>query len=307
MQHVMKAFMKILILPIALMLSLSVNLLSAPRPGFYIPEPIQQVTFRYKMVNGLIVLPVTINDTIQLNLILDTGCRNLVLFGKRFHKLFTFDPKQVVKFSGLGNGSPLVGKLSLHNKVSIDAVLGEEIPVIVIEKQNLFAQYKQIHGVIGYDIFAKFEVEINPAIQEITFRPAATATLGNDFQRVPIRVEDSRPLIDCRVIFTKTKTHICDLMIDTGSVLGLLLKTTDIHQYDAYGKKSVLGRGLNGNIYGFTTSTEKLMVSSLEMNNLMTGIIQSEWHNYASIGMEVLKDYTLVLNYCKGYAGFRKT
>jgi Aspartyl protease len=306
MQQVMKAFMKILILPIALILLASIKVFSAPRPGFYIPEHIQQVTFRYQMINNLIVLPVTINDTIQVNLILDTGCRNLVLFGKRFQKLFQFDPKQVVKFSGLGNGNPVVGKLALNNKVSIDAVLGEEIPVIVIEKQNLFHQFKQIHGVIGYDIFTKFEVEINPKTQMITFRPAASAILGSDFRRVPIRVEDSRPLIDCRVIFTKDKTHICDLMIDTGSALGLLLKTNDIYQYDIYGKKTLLGRGLNGDIYGLTTSTEKLLVSGLEMTNLMTGIIQSEWQNYASIGMEVLKDYAMVLNYCKGYAGFRK-
>jgi hypothetical protein len=39
---------------------------------------------------------------------------------------------------------------------------------------------------------------------------------------------------------------------------------------------------------------------------VLTGIIASPWHNYASIGMDILKDYTLVLNYCKGYAGFRK-
>jgi hypothetical protein len=306
MQQVMKAFMKIFTLPMLLMLTSSINSFSAPRPGFYIPEHIQQVMLRYKMIDNLIVLPVTINDTVQVNLILDTGCRNLVLFGKRYQKLFSFAPNHVVKFSGLGQGSQVVGKLSLHNKVSIDAVLGEEIPVVVIERQNLFQQYTQIHGVIGYDIFTKFEVEINPATHEITFRPAATATLAPDFQCVPIRIEDARPLIDCRVIFTKDKTHLCDLMIDTGSALGLLLKTTDINQYEAGGKKTVLGRGLNGSIYGLTTSTEKLVVGGLEINNLMTGIIQSPWHNNASIGMEVLKDYSLVLNYCKGYAGFRK-
>lgn len=302
----MKAFMKILVLPTMLMLLVSINSFSAPRPGFYIPEPIQEVSFRYRVVNNLIVLPVTINDSIHINLILDTGCRNLVLFGKRFKKLFTFDPKQVVKFSGLGSGSPVVGKLSLHNKVSIDEVLGEEIPVIVIEKQNLFQQFTQVHGVIGYDIFTKFEVEINPLIQKITFRPAATATLSVDFKHVPIRVQDARPLIDCRVVFTKDKTHLCDLMIDTGSALGLLLKTTDMNQYDVHGKRTMLGRGLNGEIYGLTTSTEKLVVGNFEMDNLLTGIIQSPWHNYASIGMDVLKDYSMVLNYCKGYAGFKK-
>ncbi|RAV99447.1 retropepsin-like aspartic protease [Pseudochryseolinea flava] len=302
----MKAFIKFFFLPIVLVILFTFTSFSAPRPGFYIPEPIEEVSFRYKMANNLIVLPVTINDSININLILDTGCRNLVLFGKRFQKLLNFDPKKVVQFSGLGSGSAVVGKLSLHNKVSIDQVIGEEIPIVVIEKRNLFQTFDQVHGVIGYDIFTKFEVEINPSTQMITFRPAASATLSSEFQQVPIRVEDSRPLIDCRVVFTKDKTHICDLMIDTGSALGLLLKTTDIDQYSYNGRRALLGRGLNGEIHGLVTTTEKLIVSNFEMKNLSTGIIQSPWHNYASIGMDVLKDYSIVLNYCKGYAGFKK-
>jgi hypothetical protein len=228
------------------------------------------------------------------------------LFGKRFQKLFRLEPGQGVKFSGLGSGSPVYGKLSLNNKVAIDAVLGNDIPVVVVPSQNLFRNYPNVHGVIGYDIFTKFEVEINATRQNITFRPAATATLGEEFTRVPIRVEDSRPVIDCRVIFTKDKTHICDLMIDTGSALGLLLKTTDIKKYSLHGTRTVLGRGFNGDIEGMETSTERLMVDQVEMKQVPTGIIQSPWHNYASIGMDILKDYTLVLNYCKGYAGFRK-
>ena len=300
----MKAFFTIVILQVLFLLPVSGTTLSATRAGFYLPDSIREVTIHYKMVNNLILLPVTINDSVHLNLILDTGCRNLILFGKRFQKFFLFEKDQKVQFSGLGEGGPVYGRLSLENRVSIDAVLGERVPVIVVPDQNLFNS--QVHGVIGYDIFTKFEVEINPVLHCITFRPAATATLSPAFIQVPIRIEDSRPLIDCRVIFTKDKSHICDLMIDTGSSLGLLLKTTDIDHYSEHGKKTVLGRGLNGLIEGINTVTEKLIVSDLEMHSLKTGIIHSEWHNYASIGMGALKDYALVLNYCKGYAGFRK-
>jgi hypothetical protein len=36
------------------------------------------------------------------------------------------------------------------------------------------------------------------------------------------------------------------------------------------------------------------------------GIIYSPWHNYASVGMDLISAYSLVLNYCKSYAGFKK-
>jgi hypothetical protein len=302
----MKVFLRIIYFQVLLLLISGTQTFAAPRPGFYIPDNLELVSFRYRVVNNLIILPVTINDSIKVNLILDTGCRSLVLFGKRFQKLFRIAQGQAIKFSGLGSGDPVYGKLSLDNTVSIDAVIGNNIPIVVVPSQNLFQYYPNVHGVIGYDIFTKFEVEIDSKRQIITFRPAATATLGSDFTNVPIRVEDARPLIDCRVIFTKDKTHICDLMIDTGSALGLLLKTTDIKKYDVHGYRKVLGRGFNGSIEGIETVTEKLMVDQVEMNSVLTGIISSPWHNYASIGMDILKDYTLVLNYCKGYAGFRK-
>jgi hypothetical protein len=302
----MKAFLKVLTTALLLFSFLPVTFCAPTRAGFYIPDHIQEVSFRYRSIDKLIILPVIINDSIQLNLILDTGCRNLVLFGKRFQKLFTLEPDKKVQFSGLGSGRPVNGALSLKNKVSINDVLGENIPVIIIPNQNLFSVYNNVHGVIGYDIFTKFEVELNPSIQLITFRPAITASLNEDYISVPIRVTDARPIIDCRVVLDKNQTHVCDLMIDTGSTLGLLLKTTDLNDYKVYSSERVIGRGLNGDIAGFETTTEKLLLSTLEMTHLRTGIIHSPWHNHASIGMDVLKDYIFVLNYCKGYAGFRK-
>lgn len=300
----MKAFFYVVTLQVLSVLCVSGNTLPAIRAGFFLPDSIREVSMEYRMVDNLILLPFMLNDSLQVNLILDTGCRNLILFGKRFQKHFRFEQNQKIKFSGLGEGAPVYGKLSLENKVSLHEVLGLRIPVIVVPDQNLFN--KEVHGVIGYDIFSRFEVEINPILQRITFRPGAVAELAAHYIPVPIRIEDSRPLIDCRVIFTKDKQHLCDLMIDTGSSLGLLLKTTDIGSYAGHGKKTVLGRGLNGLIEGIHTTTEKLVVSGLQIHSLKTGIIHSDWHNYASLGMETLKEYTMVLNYCKGYAGFRK-
>ena len=302
----MKAFFTNFVAAYVLLVSFLPSFSAPNRAGFYIPDHIDEVSFRYKNIDELILLPVIINDSIHVNLILDTGCRNLVLFGKRFQKLFDIEPDKKVQFSGLGSGRPVNGALSLNNTVSIDKVLGEKIPVIIIPNQNLFRVYNNVHGVIGYDIFTKFEVELNPRQQLITFRPAATATLGSEYIHVPIRISDARPVIDCRVVLDKNKTHVCDLMIDTGSTLALLLKTTDLKNYSAGVTTKVLGRGLNGEIEGFETITDRLELASLEMTNLQTGIIHSPWHNHASIGMSILKEYTFALNYCKGYAGFKK-
>jgi hypothetical protein len=254
----------------------------------------------------LVVLPVVINDSIQVNLVLDTGCRNLVLFGKRFQKLFQTEPTQKVQFSGLGDGSPIHGKLSLNNKVSIQAVIGENIPLVIVPHQNLFGTFANIHGVIGYDIFIKFEVELDHAQQRITFRPAATSELSSEYEKIPLVIDDSRPLIKSQVFFENNDGHLCDLMLDTGSTLGLLMKTTDLTKFPVGNARKVLGRGFNGNVMGTETIAMKVILNTFEILGITAGITQSDWHNYASVGMDVLKNYTVVLNYCKSYAGFRK-
>jgi hypothetical protein len=280
--------------------------LASPRSGFYLPDSVEEMTLRYKPVKGLIVLPVIINDSIRLNLILDTGCRNLVLFGKRFQKLLKLNPSRQIQFSGLGSGKPVHGFLSLSNKVSIGQVLGESIPVVVVPERNVLGMYDNVHGVIGYDIFLKFEIELNTRAQTITFRPAMKAIAPNGYVQVPLRIVDSRPVMSSEILVDSDRNRKYDLMIDTGSTLGLLLKTTNMKEFDNRSQQRVIGLGFNGPILGYKTMADRLQLDGMDMKHLPTGIIESPWHNYASIGMEVLKDYVLVLNYCKSYACFRK-
>jgi hypothetical protein len=278
----------------------------SPDSGFFLPDSVNEMTLRYKSIKNLIVLPVVINDSITVNLILDTGCRNLVLFGKRFEKLFNNRLIRKVQFSGLGSGKPVEGYLSLSNKVSIHQVLGEQIPIVVVPDKNVMSLYNNIHGVIGYEIFFKFEIELNPKAETITFRPANRATAPLGFSQVPLRIIDCRPVINSVVNMDSDIDRKYDLMIDTGSTLGLLVKTTDMDEFDYQTSRKVIGIGFNGPIYGYRTLVKYMNLDGLVMSNLATGVIESPWHNYASIGMEVLKDYVVVINYFKSYACFKK-
>lgn len=280
---------------------------SAPRAGFFLPDNVRQVTFRFNNYKNLIVLPVVINDSIAVNLILDTGCRNILLFGKRFEKLFKVEPYQKIRVAGLGEGASLHGKVYLENKVSMHDVLGEKIPIVVVANQNLFAKNSNVHGIIGYDILIKFEIEFNLTTRLITFRPAATAEIPSDYIKIPLRIEDCRPLIVSTIFFRGQEGHVSDLMLDTGSALGLLLKTTDAKKFFNGISKKILGYGLNGGVMGNEVTTDKIILETFEIiRPMMAGIIWSAYHNYGSVGMEIMKDYVIVLNYCKAYVGFKQ-
>jgi hypothetical protein len=273
--------------------------------GFHLPDSIKEMTLRYRSVENLIILPVRINDSITVNLILDTGTRNLVLFGKKFEKLLKLAKGRPIQFSGLGSGKPVVGSLSLNNKISIHQVLGERIPVVVVPSRNLLHAYKNIDGVIGFELFLKFEIELNPREKIIKFRPAEYSSVPTDFSSIPLRIVDLRPVMNSSVSIGANVPLVCDLMIDTGSNLALLLKTTEMKKFKAIERK-VLGFGFSGEVLGYQTLSETLLLDGLSMQDVPTGVMESAWHDYASIGMEILKDYVVIINYYKLYACFKK-
>lgn len=290
---------------LVIVLIINCNILHATSPaGFYLPEPIEEVTLRYTSINNLIILPVVINGNLTVNLILDTGTRNIVLFGKRFQNLFEFVPNKNIQFSGMGSGKPVYGKLSLNNQIELTSLIGENIPLVVVANKNIFIANPKIDGIIGYDIFQKFEVEINPRQKLITFRSPALGLIPLGFVRIPMRIENTIPIIDSRISLEDGVNLISNLMIDTGSELAVLLKTTNQALFNS--RSELLGKGMSGDIEGIRTIASSIDLSGINFYNQPTGIILSAWHDYGSIGMGILKEYAMILNYTGAYACLKK-
>lgn len=299
----MNTFLKVIILSLSLFLFSRTA--SNARAGFSLADSLTEFTLTYKTADNLIILPVIVNDSITVNLILDTGCRNLVLFGKRFQAMFNYDHGRPIQFAGMGAGKPAAGMLSLNNSVSIGKVLGEGIPIVVVPEKNFTAKFHQVHGIIGYEIFSRFEIQINPLKQSITFRSSLNNYVPEGFTKIPIKISDSKPLINS-TIHIANETLLQDLLLDTGSSLELLIKSTEIKTFNALKKQYTLGRGLNGTVNGLLTIADDLSMGDYNIKNLNAGIIHSSQHNYASIGMGALKDYVIIINYSQSYTCLKK-
>jgi hypothetical protein len=278
---------------------------TGPRSGFSLPDTIQEITVRYKNVRNLIVLPMLLNDSIRVNLILDTGCRTLVLFGNRFNKLLQTEPNKV-QFSGYGNGSPVFGKVSLYNKISMQQMLGENIPVVIVPNKNMFQNFSSVDGIIGYDILTRFEIEIHPGNQTITFRSAPNSVPPSGYELMDLNVVDCKPVLASTVFTGRKRGQKCELMIDTGSVLSLLFKVKDLDERDFAGVRSEELVGLSGRTRAYQTFSNKVRLNNLELKGLRAGVVSTRHKGGASIGMGVLKNYVIIFNYCKSYMCLKK-
>jgi hypothetical protein len=294
---------------IAFLLILVVETTSAktlPRSGFFIPDTVHQITVRYKNIRNLIILPMVLNDSIRVNLILDTGCRTMVLFGNRFNKFLKTEPNRVVQFSGYGDGNPVLGKVSLYNKISMQQMHGENIPLVIVPNKNMFQNLSNVHGIIGYDILTKFEIEINPGNQTITFRSAPNSVPPSGYEYMDLNVIDCRPILSSTVFSGRKNSTKCDLMIDTGSVLSLLYRVKDLDESSLARTRSEELIGLNGSIRSYQLFSNKIRLNNLEMKGVRTGVVYSAHKNGASIGMGLLKNYVIIFNYCKSYVCLKK-
>ena len=301
----MKTFSK-MVIALGLLLSTHQHIHANSKVGFSMPDSLDEYTVQYTSFDNLIVLPFIINDSIKVNLILDTGCRNIILFGRKFKKQMRITPTKSIEFSGMGAGKSVSGMLSLNNSISLGQITGENVPMIVVPKRGVFQDYSGIDGLIGYDIFTKFEVELNPATQHITFRSAFSSFVPYGYTQIPMKVSDAQPILQS-TIEIQDESYTWDLLIDTGSSLGLLLKSTDFDILEnSVTYHSQLGRGLNGIINGKKTVAERLLLDNFEFNKLTTGIIYTPWYDYASIGMDILKDYSIILNYVQSYICLKK-
>jgi hypothetical protein len=87
-----------------------------------------------------------------------------------------------------------------------------------------------------------------------------------------------------------------------------LIKTTDISAFNhriRYSSERLLGFGFNGPVSGYNVVTDELHVNGFSLKAIPTAIVLSEHQDSGSIGMEILKNYIVILNYCKAYACFK--
>lgn len=120
---------------------------------------------RYYKRHQLAVVPVMINDTLQVNLVLDPRCKTLVLFGTKFKKLLRKSLKNV-------DGHEVIeGELFTQNKVSFGPVTRQNLSIAVVPNRDPMNFFLSINGVIGYDMLDDFQIIMDDKRHILTILP----------------------------------------------------------------------------------------------------------------------------------------
>ncbi len=265
----------------------------------------------FKLINNLIIIPIEVNGA-KLSFILDSGVSKPILFNVSDQDSVQLRNVSEITIKGLGGGQPIKGLSSKDNFFRLNEIRNyNQLLYVVLDKEMNFSPSLgiPIHGIIGYDLFRDFVVEINYSAEYIKFHdPEFYKEKENKkSQTLPIAIRRNRAYIDGNIVLGTTKDVPVKLLIDTGSTDAVWLfkdekKGLGIPEQNY---QDFLGEGLNGSIFGKRTKVNSINIGDFalkeakaafpDMETFSTSVVPG--NRNGSIGGAILKRFNIVFNY----------
>jgi len=276
------------------------------------PEGKTSDKIRFELINNVMLIPVEVNG-LELTFLLDTGVSKPIVFNflKAADSLQILNAEKI-QVRGLGDGSDLEALRSSHNTFKIgEAVNNDQAFYAVFDPELNFAPKigKPIDGIIGYDIFKDFVVEINYNRKFIKIKKPKDYSLKvcNRCEVLDLNFEYNRPYILSNVDIGIKENIPVNLLLDSGSSDALWLFEDEEKDIKISQKSFIdyLGAGLNGSVHGKRSKIKKLALGKFDIKSpkvafpdlLAITSMKSYEDRNGSIGGEILKRFNCVFDY----------
>jgi hypothetical protein len=271
----------------------------------------QQDKIRFELINNLIVIPVEING-VKLSFLLDTGVSKPILFNITNTDSLQMNNVETIFLRGLGAGETVKALKSKNNFLKIGNAINinQEIYVVFDQEINFTPKLGiPVHGIIGYNLFKDFIVEINyrSKVIKLNRREGYIYKSCKKCETFSLSFHNNKPYIDGEVTLGK-KTIPVKLLIDTGSSDALWLFEDDSHGISAINNKyfhDFLGRGLSGNVHGKRSKISAFKLKNFTLNNVNAAFPDSSAIKQAkrienrngSLSGEILRRFNIIFDY----------
>ncbi|MGF1636961.1 MAG: aspartyl protease family protein [Cyclobacteriaceae bacterium] len=276
----------------------------------------RRVVIPFEMVHNLIIIPGFINESDTLYFILDTGVTSNLLTSVEDSDSLRLKATRKISLTGLGEGEVLNAIHSYGNYMRIPGIHASNHDIIIPEFDlfNLSQSLgRQINGIIGYDIFNSFVVEIRYSQKRLILyerhhydRKIRKRRLRRG-DVVPIELISRKPYVQVYIKDENNEPFQINLLVDSGASHALSLFSSTDDRLAVRGKsiRSFLGLGLGGEIHGELSRLPSLEIGDFGFENLVASYPDSSAIQFAlktenrhgSIGADILKRFNVVFDY----------
>jgi hypothetical protein len=282
--------------------------------GFSLEAGKRKVQIPIEVYNNLVVVPVVLNETLPLKFIIDTGVRTAILTQKTFTDILNLTYSRKYSIAGPGGVKRVEAYVTNNVSLRLPGVIGKGHAVLVLEEDYLeLRNYlgTDVHGILGYELFSRFIVEIDYGNKMMTLYAPNRFTPKRRFETVPITIEDTKPYVNVNVTLQDNTTINAKLLMDSGASHALLLDpaTDERIKVPAHYVSSLIGRGLGGEITGKAGRVKSLGIGSFmikdpiasfpDPNSYMDSLKHGSISRNGTLGGEILSRFTVIFNFPK--------
>lgn len=266
---------------------------------------------KFQLIDNLIIIPVNVNG-VELSFLLDSGVSKPILFNITNIDTLQVNNVETVYLRGLGGGEPIEALKSQNNLLKIGEAININQDIFVVFDNSINFTPRlgiAVHGIIGYDLFRDFIIEINYSKKYLRFHKPELYIYKDckNCESFILSFFNNKPYINGMVKIDSENLPV-KLLIDTGSSDALWL-----FEEDSLGMKPLnnkyfedfLGKGLSGSVYGKRSKVKSFSLKSFKLRNVNVAFPDSTSISYArkhedrngSISGELLKRFNIIMDY----------
>ncbi|UXP33690.1 aspartyl protease family protein [Reichenbachiella agarivorans] len=292
----------------------------AQHVGFDLPDKLQRVRIDFELHNNLIVIPVVLNKTLKANFILDTGVQYPIITEKALADMLglTYSRRIIIQGPGEKDSITALINTDIHLQLPGGVESGMNQSLLVLENDYLNLRETMgvdVYGIIGYDIFSRFIVEINYDEKYLVVHEHKRYKPKRRYKKLDMRVYNTKPYVSLMVENKRGDKNKLSLMIDTGASHSLLIDSPDDRSVlPTTNIMSVIGRGLGGDIEGHLGRVKNVKIGKYEFENPIVSFPQEGDYGSAvmrgsrngTMGSEFLSRFNVVFDYFSGTLYIKK-
>jgi hypothetical protein len=278
--------------------------------GLHMEGNRRRINIPIEVYNNLVVVPVMLNNSVPLKFILDTGVRSTILIEKTYTDLLGVQYSRKITLYGVGNNKTVEAYVATNVSIELPGLDGAGQSMLVLEEDYLNLRNHlgtEVHGIIGYDVFSRFVVEINYQRNLLTLhKPLFYKPRPRD-KAIDLEVYDTKPYVQIPLQLNDTVGIQAKLMIDTGASHALVLHTDSHERITLPGQniETKLGRGLAGEIEGHLARIDGVQLSDYALSDVIVSYPDDATYSDSlfvaerngTIGGEMLRKFRVVIDF----------
>ncbi|MCX2573803.1 aspartyl protease family protein [Pedobacter sandarakinus] len=279
---------------------------------FEFPGKRKKQSLQFKCIKNLIIIPMLVNGKGPYDFVLDTGVGPLIITEPSIIDSLNFAQMRKITLTGLGVEN-VEAFVSQNVNVQIGRAKIKYIPTAIL-KEDLFNLSGhlgvKIYGLIGFDFFNSFLVDIRYSENRLLFTSMETKIKYRG-KKIPIFLEKQKPYVEAIVMLNDSSRIKTRLLMDTGASHALSMEMFDGGAFPlpAQKIKANLGMSISGQIKGYIGRVAQFYLGDYHFKEVVSGFPEYETISKkidltarnGNLGAEILRKFDVQLNYQEGF------